>query len=73
MPMVPLSLVVVVGSIVAQSRSSLFITHHTVSGTNLTGPDFLEHKSGIVAALKHKIEHGDLDRMAQLCTTKTTL
>ena len=50
-----------------------FVTHHTISGVNLTGPDFLTRKEGIVAALRHEIEHGDLDRMAHIRATKATL
>ena len=30
-----------------------FITHHTISGVNLSGPDFLARKDKIVAALQH--------------------
>ena len=51
----------------------VFITHHTISRANLTGPDFLARKEGIVAALRHQIEHGDLDRMARIRATKATL
>ena len=43
-----------------------FITHHTVSGKNLTGPDFLKRKDSIIAALEHEIEHGDLEAMAAI-------
>ncbi len=50
-----------------------FITHHTVSGANLTGPDFLRHKEKIVAALEQEIQHGDLDRMADIRRRKRTL
>lgn len=50
-----------------------FITHHTVSGANLTGPDFLRRKERIVAALEHEIEHGDMDRMAAIRRNKRTL
>lgn len=50
-----------------------FITHHTISGTNLTGPDFLGRKEKIVAALQNSIEHGDLDRMAAIRRNKRTL
>lgn len=50
-----------------------FITHHTVSGKNLTGPDFLKRKEKIVEALRHEIEHGDLDRMAAIRKNKRTL
>lgn len=50
-----------------------FITHHTVSGKNLTGPNFLQRKDKIVAALEHEIEHGDMDRMAAIRANKRTL
>ena len=50
-----------------------FITHHTVSGQNLTGPDFLQRKDKIIAALDHEITHGDMDRMAAIRRNKRTL
>lgn len=50
-----------------------FITHHTVSGKNLTGPNFLQRKEKIVAALAHEIEHGDMDRMAAIRKSKRSL
>ena len=50
-----------------------FITHHTVSGKNLTGPDFLKRKDSIIAALKYEIEHGDMDAMAVIRNRKRTL
>ena len=50
-----------------------FITHHTVSGRNLSGPHFLQRKAQIVAALEHEIQHGDLDRMAAIRRSKRTL
>ena len=50
-----------------------FITHHTISGVNLSGPDFLSRKDKIVAALDHEISHGDLDRMAAFRRNKRTL
>ena len=50
-----------------------FITHHTVSGANLTGPNFLKRKSRIVAALEDEIRHGDMDRMAAFRRNKRTL
>ena len=50
-----------------------FITHHTISGVNLTGPDFLKRKDQIVSALRNEIENGDLDRMARIRSMKTTL
>ena len=50
-----------------------FITHHTIGGANLTGPDFLGRKSDITAALRDEIENGDMDRMARIRAMKTTL
>lgn len=50
-----------------------FITHHTIGGTNLTGPDFLGRKERIVAALKEEIENGDMDRMASIRRHKRSL
>ncbi len=50
-----------------------FITHHTVSGTNLTGPDFLKRKDKILASLDHEIEHGNLDLMAAIRRNKRSL
>ena len=50
-----------------------FITHHTISGANLTGPQFLGRKDRIVAALQSTIDHGDLDRMAAIRRNKRTL
>ena len=50
-----------------------FITHHTVSGANLTGPNFLKRKSKIVAALEDEIRHGDMDWMAAFRRYKRTL
>lgn len=50
-----------------------FITHHTISGVNLSGPDFLARKDRIVAALQHQIDHGNLDRMAAFRRNKRTL
>ena len=50
-----------------------FITHHTISGVNLSGPDFLARKERIVAALQHQIDHGNLDRMAAFRRNKRTL
>ena len=50
-----------------------FVTHHTVGGENLTGPNFLERKDRIVASLHEEIEHGDLDIMARMRAMKTTL
>lgn len=50
-----------------------FITHHTVSGTNLTGLDFLKRKNRIIEALDHEIRHGNLDMMAAIRRNKRTL
>ena len=50
-----------------------FITHHTVSGKNLTGPDFLKRKRSIIAALEHEIQHGDMDALAAIRRSKRTL
>ena len=50
-----------------------FITHHTVSGKNLTGPDFLGRKEKILAALTQEIEHGDMDTLAAIRRSKRTL
>lgn len=50
-----------------------FITHHTVSGKNLTGPDFLKRKDKIVSALKNEIEYGDMDLLAAVRRNKRTL
>ena len=57
----------------ALDRDCTFVTHHTVSGANLTGPDFLGRKEVIVAALRDEIENGDMGRLARLRTMKTTL
>ncbi len=50
-----------------------FITHHTVSGGNLTGPDFLSRKEKIISALDREIRHGDMDRLAYVRSSKRTL
>ncbi len=50
-----------------------FITHHTVSGRNLTGPNFLERKDKILSTLEHEIEHGDMDMMAAIRSRKRSL
>jgi len=50
-----------------------FITHHTISGKNLTGPDFLKRRESIVAALDYEIRHGNLDLMASIRRAKQTL
>ncbi len=48
-------------------------THHTVGGRNLSTQSFLAYKNRIVALLKGELEHGNLDRMARIRATKTTL
>ncbi|MBR0093464.1 MAG: radical SAM protein [Lachnospiraceae bacterium] len=50
-----------------------FITHHTISGKNLTGPNFLERKDKIIEALAHEIDHGDMDFLAAVRRSKRTL
>ncbi len=50
-----------------------FTTHHTISGVNLSGPDFLARKDKIITSLQHQIDHGDLDRMAAFRRSKRTL
>ena len=50
-----------------------FITHHTVSGANLTGPNFLKRKNKIITALEDEIKHGDMDWMAAFRRNKRTL
>ena len=50
-----------------------FITHHTIGGTNLPGPNFLERKDAIIAALTDEIENGNMDRMARMRAMKVSL
>ena len=50
-----------------------FITHHTISGVNLTGPNFLARKEQIIAALDREIRHGDMDAMAAIRRRKKSL
>ena len=50
-----------------------FITYHTISGVNLTGPDFQKRKDKIIAALDREIKHGDMNRMAQIRRNKISL
>ena len=50
-----------------------FITHHTISGRNLTGPGFFQRKDKIIASLQKEIEHGDFERMAVIRRNKATL
>ena len=50
-----------------------FITHHTVGGTNLTGPNFLERKDQIVAALQDELVHANMDMLAWMRARKQTL
>lgn len=50
-----------------------FITHHTISGKNLTGPNFFERKDKIVAALVNEIQQGDMNKLAAIRRDKKTL
>ena len=50
-----------------------FITHHTVSGENLTGPNFLQRKDKIIAVLENEIKNGNMDRFAAIRRSKRTL
>lgn len=50
-----------------------FITHHTISGVNLTGSNFQARKKSIIAALEHEIQYGDLEGMALIRRGKRTL
>ena len=50
-----------------------FITHHTISGVNLSGPRFLSRIDKILAALEQQINYGDMDRMAAFRRNKRTL
>lgn len=50
-----------------------FLTHHTVSGKNLSKEHFLKHKDKIIATLDQEIRHGDLTRMAMMRRQKRTL
>ena len=49
-----------------------FITHHTVSAS-LSGSNFLERKDEIVNTLNNEIEHGDMDRYAEIRRNKQSL
>lgn len=49
-----------------------FITHHTVSAS-LSGPNFLDRKDEIISALDFEIEHGDMERHAQMRQNKRSL
>ncbi len=51
----------------------IFTTHHTVSGQNLTGPNFLARKEKIIATLDNEIKHGDMDRLAAIRRNKRSL
>lgn len=50
-----------------------FITHHTVGGTNLTGPNFHDRKDQIVAALEDELQHANMDVLAWMRARKQTL
>ncbi|WP_407453000.1 radical SAM protein [Methanobrevibacter sp.] len=49
-----------------------FITHHTVSAS-LSGPNFLDRKDEILNALNNEIEHGDMDKYAEIRRNKRSL
>lgn len=49
-----------------------FITHHTVAAS-LTGPNFLKRKDEIINNLNNEIEHGDMDRYAEIRRNKRSL
>ena len=50
-----------------------FITHHTITGVNLTGANFLQRKDKIIAALDREIKHGDMDIYAAIRSRKSSL
>ena len=50
-----------------------FITHHTISGKNLSGPDFLQRKEKILAALDDEINFGNMDVLESVRRSKRTL
>ena len=50
-----------------------FITHHTITGANLTGANFLHRKDNIIAALDREIRHGDMDIYAAIRNRKVSL
>ena len=50
-----------------------FITHHTVSGKNLSGPNFLQRKNKIIASLEHEIQNGDMEQLAAIRRNKRSL
>ncbi|WP_458453997.1 B12-binding domain-containing radical SAM protein [Methanobrevibacter sp.] len=49
-----------------------FITHHTVSAS-LSGPNFLDRKDEIINTLTNEIEHGNMDRYAEIRKNKQSL
>lgn len=49
-----------------------FITHHTVSAS-LSGPNFIERKDEIVNTLNNEIEHGNMERYAEIRRNKRSL
>ena len=50
-----------------------FITHHTITGVNLTGANFLQRKDKIIAALDREIKHDDMDLHVAIRRNKRTL
>lgn len=55
------------------TRDCYFITHHSIGGVNLTGPDFLARKDQIIAALQDELNHANMDALAWRRTQKRTL
>ena len=55
------------------TRDCIFVTHHTIGGMNLTGPDFLGRKDQIVSTLKDELEHANMDALAWRRAQKRTL
>lgn len=49
------------------------ITHHTVSGKNLIGPNLLKRKKSIISALQYEIDSGDIEAMAAIRRSKRSL
>ncbi|MCR4745984.1 MAG: radical SAM protein [Lachnospiraceae bacterium] len=50
-----------------------FITHHTISGTNLSGHDFLKRKDKIMSVLKKEIANGNMDVLTAIRKSKVSL
>lgn len=50
-----------------------FITHHTISGMNLSGPNFLQRKDKIISVLDNEIKNGNMELLAAIRGSKRTL